>query len=333
MPGRKVGSLDLQFSKDWDSVKANQLVQSLQQVIATVNLFATSSSTPAATGVAKHVLATQAALGADHTVAGLEAGQVLVATAAAAAHFAFLKFGEMAGVDSGTFEAPANGDVISFINGYWSAVSSSGILGLADPGSDAIVMWDTSANAGAGGLVWSFAGLGIKITAGRLAVDATQLTHGQLLGLLADDHPQYALVSDVPLLDGLNVFSLLNKFLQGLIVAGGDITLSGDFEQSGEEPEQRITNTDDSPDEGAWRMHVEPGQQMWAACNDDGSDAEDWLYVQRIEDVVDTIGLEANYLTFNGADVVTAEPGPTGTPYLTVNVAGVTYYLTLYRPT
>lgn len=310
--GVKVGSLDIQFDKDFDQAKANQLVQSLQQVIAAVNRVANAVVAPPAPGVAVHVLADQSGLGADHTVAGLEAGQVLVATAAARAHFAFLEFAQLARVDANTFAAPSQGDVIAFINGYWSAVSNSESLGLVNPGTDALVMWDTTANAGAGGLAWSLPGLGVLLTAGRIAVDASQLTHGLLLGLLADDHPQYALVG------AANTWTHVQTFLAGLI-AGDDIVLAGNLEQSGPQPEQRLTNTDDDPD--AWRLHVEAGQELWAACNDDGSDAEDWWYVQRIDDVVDTVGVSASYFRFNGADVLVGALGA-GARYLTITVAG-----------
>ncbi len=298
MPGVKVGSLDIQFGPDFDQAKANQLVQSLQQVIAAVRLLAAPSTTPVP-GIPIHVLATQGGLGADHTVAGLEEGQVLVATSAIAAHFAKLKFGQMAGTDEGTFADPPNGSVIAFVNGYWTAAANS--LGLLDPGTDALVMWDTTANGGLGGVAWSLPMTGIKLTAGGISVDTHQLKHGDLLGLLADDHPQYALVIDTPQLDGDNVFTGANIF-------DADLTINADLEQNGAEPSQFITNTDDQPDEGSWRLHVEPGQWMQAGVNDDGSDCENWLYAQRVEDVVDVIGLSANSFYFNGNEAVFSCP-------------------------
>lgn len=330
MPGTKVGSLDIQFNKDWDANKGNQLVQSLQQVIAAVNLLANQTASPPSPGVAKHVLATQSGLGVDHTVAGLEQNQVLIAQGDTTAHFDFLHFGEIYGTDSGTFSAPADGDVIAFVSGYWSAVPLAGALGLADPGTDAVIMWDTTADADAGGLAWALPGLGITMSSGAIAVNDHVLNHSHLENLLADDHPQYALVGTVPELDAANTFTAPQTFADGL-VSGSDITLAGDLEQSGEEPEQRVTNTDDSAEEGTWRLHVEPGQEMWAAVNDDGSDAENWMVVQRIDDVVDTINFSANSLTFNGADVLCGQvmdaPGlmsPTVAGYLTVIVAGRT---------
>jgi hypothetical protein len=138
------------------------------------------------------------------------------------------------------------------------------------------------------------------------------LTHGDLLGLLADDHPQYALVG------APNSFTDVQTFLAGLVSAG-DLTLKGNLEQSGAWPEQRVTNTDDDPD--AWRLHVEAGQELWAACNDDGSDAENWWYVQRIDDVVDTVGVSASFFRFNGTDILVGELGA-GARYLSVTVAG-----------
>lgn len=306
MAGVKVGNLDIQFGPAFDQAKGNQLVQSLQQVIGAVNTLAsliTSASTP--TGVGVHELADQTALGIDHTVTGLKSGQVLVAESATTAHFGFLTFGQIAGTDASTFASAANGDVIVLVNGFWSAAPISGVLGVANPGADSLLMWDVTVNAGAGGLAWAMDGTGIKITSGKVAVDDSQLVHGHLLGLMADDHPQYALVADTPQLGTLNTFTQLQVLEAGL-TSGGDITLSGNLEQSGFEPEQRIQNTDDIPNEGTWRLHVEPGQEMWAAVNDDGSDAENWMYIQCIADVVDTIGFSATNFTFNGPSAVFA---------------------------
>lgn len=328
--GVKVGSLDIQFGKEFDQAKANQLVQSLQQVIQAINRLANSATTPVTPpGVPVHVLATQAGLGVDHTVAGLVEGQVLVAESPTTAHFGFLAFAQLAQTDPATFDAPGNGYIIAFLDGYWSAIPNT--LGLADPGSDAVIFWDTTANGGAGGLAWALPGTGIKFAPGSISVDTTQLIHGQLQGLLADDHPQYALVGTVPELGTVNVFTALQTFEVGL-VSGGDIDLTGNLEQTGFEPEQRIINTDDIAGEGAWRLHVEPGQELWAAVNDPesdgspGSDAEDFLYVQRIDDVVDTVGVQATSFTFNGFDVMVGDPIP-GSAFFPVVVGGVRYNL------
>lgn len=169
MAGLKVGSLDIQFGPGFDSVKANQLVQSLQQVIAAVNKLANPTVAPVTPTIAVHELADTSGLGPDHTVAGLQAGQVLVAKTPTTAHFAFLPLAQLAGVDPGTFAAPVNGEVIQFVNGYWSAVPPLAGLGLANPGSDSLVMWDTLANAGAGGLTWIEAGPGIHLASGSIS--------------------------------------------------------------------------------------------------------------------------------------------------------------------
>lgn len=297
MPGVKVGTVDIQFGPNYDPVKANQLVQALQRLMSAVNTLANQSATPAPSPLPVHVLANQSGLGAYHTVAGLEAGQVLIATAATAAHFAALKFAQLAGVDPNTFVAPAAGSVIAYVNGYWSAVPNT--LGLANPGTDSLIMWDTTAAAGAGGLTWAQQGTGLVITSGRVAVDDTQLTHGHLVGLLADDHPQYAHLGSP------NSFIGLQTFNDGL-TSLNDFTLAGNLEQSGAEPEQRLQNTDDIPDEGTWRVHAEPGQLMYAAVNDDGSDGENWLYVQRNGGLVDTVGISADSFEFQGATAVFA---------------------------
>lgn len=298
MAGIKVGQVDIQFTQDWDSVKGNQLVQSLQQVIGAVRTLANQTTAPPTPGVAVHELATQAGLGVDHTVAGLVGGQVLIAQSDTTAHFAFLHIGQLAGFDSGTFEAPVNGDVIAFVNGYWSAVPNT-IGGLTNPGADALVMWDTTAHAGAGGMAWAMQGTGIALSAGRVSVDDTQLTHAHLLGLAANDHPQYALLS------GTNTWVMPQTF-QAALIADAGITLLGNLEQAGQEPEQFIQNTDDITNEGSWRLHVEPGQEMWAGVNDDGSDCENWLYVQRLGDVIDVVGISANSFEVNAPATVFA---------------------------
>lgn len=329
MAGIKVGNVDVQFGKEYDQAKANQLVQSLQQTVGAVNALANQAVAPTPPSVAVHVLATQAGLGVDHTVAGLEIGQTLIAESSITAHFGFLTFGQLAQTDPGSFASAGNGDIIAFVDGYWSAVPNT--LGLVSPGADALLFWDITSNGGAGGLTWALPGTGIKFSPGSISVDDTQLHHGELQGLLADDHPQYALVVEVPLLTTANVYTALQTFTVGL-TSDGDIDLTGNLEQFGiEGVEQRIRNTNDLANEGTWRMHVEPGQQMYAAVNDDGSDGETWLSVQRVGELVDTVALEASYLTFNGFDVCcgTLVPGagpapPTIAGYLTVTVGGQT---------
>jgi hypothetical protein len=179
MAGIKVGNLDIQFGADFDQAKANQLVQSLQQVIGAVRTISKQVSTAApSTGVAQHELADQSGLGPDHTVAGLEPGQVLVAQSDKAAHFAFLSFAQLAGVDPNSFAKAVNGDVIALVNGFWSAITLAAALGLNNPGTDAVIMWDEAANGGAGGLSWALPGTGIKITSGSIAVDVSKLPSG-----------------------------------------------------------------------------------------------------------------------------------------------------------
>ena len=200
----KVGALDIQFGQAYDMAKANQLVQSLQQTIAAVNALATQIATsPTPTTVPVHELAGESGLGPSHQVAGLTPGQVLVATSATTAEFAALSFGQLAGADAATFLAPAQGSIITLVNGYWTAASGSeSALGLSPPGSDALLMWNNAIP----GFAWAMGGPGIKVSAGEVSVLTGQLIHGQLQGLLADDHPQYALVGTVAELATQNVF-------------------------------------------------------------------------------------------------------------------------------
>ena len=169
----KVGALDIQFGREFDQTKANLLVQSLQQVISAIRTLSAASSTPLPPGppsVAQHELADETGLGPYHTVSGLQAGQTLVATSPTSAYFDFLEFGELANTDPGSFNSPAEGDIIAFQGGLWSAVTAiNGLIGLVDPGGDALIMWDPLANGGTGGLTWATAGPGITLTSGSIS--------------------------------------------------------------------------------------------------------------------------------------------------------------------
>lgn len=335
----KVGNLDIQFSAGFDQAKANQLVQTLQQVIAAVNNNAQAiqqgSTTPVTPTV--YLLATDEGLGPYITVEALQSGQVLVATGAQTAAFGFLEFAQMAGVDAATFAEPTQGSVIAFIDGYWTAASNA--LGVPNPGATALLFWDETLNAGAGGLAWVIPGTGIQIGAGTISVNTSQLIHGQLLGLLADDHPQYALVIGTPGLDLANEFTVVQTFDAGISV-GGDIDASGNIVQVGAEDMDILqwNAADDQIDEGVWRVHLEDGQEMWASVGDpnsdgtQGADGENWWYAQRLAEIVDTVGVQANFFRFNGFDVMCADPVALASPYLPVLVGGHWYNLTIAAP-
>lgn len=335
----KVGNVDIQFDKTFDQNKANQLVQSLQQVIAAVNKNAQAIQSTANTPVTPttYLLATAEGLGPYMTVAGLQAGEVLVAQGAEQAAFALLQFAQLAGVDPGTFDNPSNGSVIAFVDGYWSA--SPNAFGLPNPGTDALIFWDAEANDGAGALAWVVPGTGILISNSILSVDTAQLIHGELQGLLADDHPQYALVVNTAELDVANVFQLLQTFLAGITV-DGDIDANGNIVQVGAEDMDILqwNAADDQVDEGVWRTHVEDGQLMFASVGDpnadgtQGADGENWLYVQRIAEIVDTVGVQATYFRFNGIDVMAADPVALNSPYLPVFVGNRWYNLSIAAP-
>src|ERR1700677_2806753 len=167
-PVRRIGNVNIQFTPVWDSVKANQLVIALQQAISAVN---TQQSEIAAlqaqdtASVAKHVLATETGLGPSHTVSGLEAGQVLIATSSSAADFGFLSFGQLAQTDPGTFAAAANGDVIQFVNGYWSAAPLEP-FSVSPPSVNALLSWNEAAAAYA----WAVPDASLNFTGSTLSV-------------------------------------------------------------------------------------------------------------------------------------------------------------------
>lgn len=303
MPGTRVGALDIQFGANYEQPKLNQLVQSTQQVISAVNsawnaitaLQAAGGSGGGPVTVPVHGLVSN-----RHTVSGLQAGQVLLATAPTAFGFDFLKLEQLARTDAASIAGATDGEVLTFHDGFWSAEPVA-TFGLGDPGANALVMWNEAAAA----FAWAIpaAGAGISLIPGQIAVNDHELTHGHLLGLLADDHPQYALIG------AANTWSFLQTFQAGIVVDAG-LTLSGNLEQSGAEPEWFIRNTDDSVDEGAWRMHAEPGMLIFSSVNDDGSDGENWLSTSRIGGLVDAVNISSNSLTWNGAQVLTTDYVP-----------------------
>lgn len=315
----RVGSLDIQFQQTWDSVKGNQLVQSLQQTISAVNsawvaIAALQESGGGGGGNVTAPVQIADGSGKGPQVAfgpGLSPGEVLIAISGENAAFGQLQFGEMAQTDQASFEAPAEGDVIMFHTGFWTAMPDPNTgLGLGDPGQNAIVMWNEGPP---GAFAWAIPGNGIKLTPGSIAVDETKLDHAKLEGLhftvasggtvVANDHPQYAMLA------GANVWTAVQTFAAGLI-SNADITLNGNLEQAGAEPEWRITNTDDAPNEGAWRIHAEPGQFIISSVSDDGADGENWLCATRIGETVDAVNISSNSFTWNGAQVLTTEYVP-----------------------
>lgn len=191
---RPLGQFDLQMGKTYDALKARRLIEELTRVEQTVNaMIAQLNALQAASGsistVAPHVLATESGLGPSHTVSGLTVGHVLKAVAAAAAEFAALSFGELAGTDSGSFVAPADGDIIQKVSGYWSAVPLTAAFGVTDPGAQALLGWNLTPSAGLG---WYNLGPGLKFSGGQLQVDPPNIDHNLLKNLtVGDPHPQY----------------------------------------------------------------------------------------------------------------------------------------------
>lgn len=315
----RVGNVDIQFQPQWDFVKGNQLVQSLQQVVQQVNrntaAIADLQTAGGGSSVAVHVLASTAGLGVDHSVSGLTAGQVLVAASASNALFRQLALQDLAVTDGPSIIAATEGEVLTYHNGFWAAKMPTP-LGLGDPGSFAVVEWNETAHA----FAWALPDPTIKITAGAIGVDDTKLDHSHLEGLqftvasggttVANDHPQYVMLA------AANVWPALQTFAAGIVVAvsalfNTDITLAGNLEQSGVEPEWRITDAQaQAVDEAAWRIHVEPGMWMMAAVNDDGSDGENWLQASRQGSYVDNVNVSSNSLTWNGAQVLTTDYVP-----------------------
>jgi hypothetical protein len=302
----RIPQLDVQFAQGsaYDPVKLQRMVQALTTVISNVNTQSAQIAAIAAeetTGVTEHVLATESGLGPAHTVSGLIPGNVLIAVTKTSAEFAALKFSQIAQVDPNTFLAPAQGDVITFIDGYWSAMPQNP-LDLSDPGQNALVAWNEAAQT----YTWAIPDSSLIFAGGTLSVNQGDINHANLQGLeftvasggtvIANDHPQYALLSAV------NTWALPQTFSEGL-TSNADIDLVGNIEQSGQEVEWRIQNTDDTANEGTWRIHAEPGQLIFSTVSDDGSDGENWLSVTRVAELADAVNIQSNSFSFNGSQV------------------------------
>lgn len=166
---RNLSQIDIQFSEKYEPEKMRRFVQEVKNITIAVNGLiqtgntTTSTSTPAI----EHVVATIGGLGASHTVAGLTAGQVLKAIAPNNAAFKVLEFAEMGRVDPASFNNASQGDVFMMWDGFFSMRPSTDILGVSDPGADALLSWDQSIP----GFTWRLPGTGLTITGGFLNVD------------------------------------------------------------------------------------------------------------------------------------------------------------------
>ncbi len=128
---------DIQFSDKYDAEKARRLAENIQRLKRALNtlvdqfnslVVSGGSSTP----VTEHVLATSAGLGPEHTVSGLSIGNVLIALSSTEAAFRPLHFYDLDGVDPGTFQTVENGDVLQFINGYYTMAPFAATEGITD---------------------------------------------------------------------------------------------------------------------------------------------------------------------------------------------------------
>lgn len=114
---------DIQFSATYEPEKIRRLMENLRRVVAAVNSLVDQVNTlveASGASISEHVLATTSGLGESHSVSGLTAGQVLKATSANSAAFGVLSFTDLAGVDTDTFDLVENGDVLQFIDGYYT---------------------------------------------------------------------------------------------------------------------------------------------------------------------------------------------------------------------
>jgi hypothetical protein len=340
----RIGNVDIQFTANWDEIKANQLVQTLQQVVARVNASTTAIAAlqngSADTSVAPHTLATTSGNGPVHTVSGLTAGQVLIATSATSVEFRPLTFSDLTPTDGGSIEAAANGDVMTFVDGYWSAAppSSSVGIGLSSPGAFALLEWNNALKAYA----WALPDSTLNVSGGAVGVVTGNLVHAQLANLLyvegsttvlANDHPQYGLLS------AANTWTSLQTLTGGAVIDGllaqgnlsvvplpSDTVQQSGIALSGIEPYTQLVSLDTPTlNEAAWAIQVEPGMLRFTTVDDAGSWGEDWLTVTRVGELADAVNVSANSFTFNGDTVLTPTSLAAGTNvYLTTDAIGRT---------
>lgn len=116
---------------DANASSLRRLAQDLQTVERALNQLISIENTANVNpddNVPPHVLATIEGLDVDHTVSGLTAGQVLKAISAVNAAFQTLKFSELA--DSDISDNPENGQIIQFVDGFWTAVNAAAVDGV-----------------------------------------------------------------------------------------------------------------------------------------------------------------------------------------------------------
>lgn len=116
---------------DANASSLRRLAQDLQVVERALNQLISIENTASVNpddNVPPHVLATVEGLETDHTVSGLTPGQVLKAISAVNAAFQNLKFSELA--DSNISDNPENGQIIQFVDGFWTAVNAAAVDGV-----------------------------------------------------------------------------------------------------------------------------------------------------------------------------------------------------------
>lgn len=217
----KIQSTTLQFNGS-DAVSANlrRLVQDLVATETAVNTLIglANQVTPPDDTVPPHVLATTTGLQSDHTVSGLVEGLVLMAIAANNAAFRRLQFSDIQGSDISN--APSNGQVIQYVDGFWIAVDLDiigGSTGLNIGGGDGIY-------AGNSGSVLQFksfmegVGIAFDVSSTSIKIRLEVIPADTLLGSLSGGQPIALTGTEVTTM--LDVFTTL---LKGLVPPPGSV--------------------------------------------------------------------------------------------------------------
>lgn len=123
--------IDIQFSETYEPSKARRLVEEIKRLQQTINALIkeVNSSSNASSGLVEHDL-----VGHFHKAAGLDPGTVLMARTDDTFGFDRMTFADLLGVDPLTFVAPSNGDILQFIDGYYSMASAASVAGAPSNG-------------------------------------------------------------------------------------------------------------------------------------------------------------------------------------------------------
>ena len=211
----------LQFSgNDTNSQMLRRLVTDLVTAEKAINQlvsFANNLPDPTA-GVPEHELAGEDGLGPSHTVSGLTIGDVLIAVAKNNAIFRKLRFSDLALSD--VSNDPENGQVIQFVDGFWTAVDLDVLGGSSGENLGTGAGWylDNQGSTLRFKSALNGQGIAFDVTANSISIRLEEISDNTLLGSITGGIP-IALTAD-------QVTAMLDLFTtvaQGMVPPPGAI--------------------------------------------------------------------------------------------------------------